>query len=383
MILTDELLNYLETSTEETLALIEQLCKIPAPSGKEENRAAFVKEWLEKQGAKGVYIDEAKNTLYPVNCEGKNEIVLFSAHTDTVFPDLEPMPFVRDEEYMYSPGVGDDTACLAVMLMIAKYITQKGIKPKCGILFAANSCEEGLGNLKGIKQIMADYQGRIARAYTFDGHYGALVNECVGSHRYEITLETEGGHSFGAFGNRNAIVAAAKIICRLSDCDIPQNNEGITTYNVGVVEGGTSVNTIAQKAKFLYEYRSNRADNLEKMRVFFENTIAQARAENIADITVKTVGVRPCTGDVDQAVLEEMSKQAVEISEKYSGIPCLRKAGSTDCNIPMSLGVPALCVGSYLGSGAHTREEKVKIDSIPVGLKIAAELILGYCNAEK
>ena len=375
---TKETESYLKEHLEETLALIEALCKIPAPSGKEERRAEFCRAWLEKQGAKGVYIDEALNVVYPVNCEGSHEIVLFSAHTDTVFPDETEMPFTRDDEYFYSPGVGDDTACLAVMLMIAKYVTEKGFQAPCGVLFVANSCEEGLGNLKGIRQIMQEYRGRIQRAYTFDGQYNALVTKCVGSHRYEITFKTEGGHSFNAFGNRNAIVAAAKLITRLDACDIPKTSTNKTTFNVGLISGGTSVNTIAQKATFLYEYRSDDAEDLEKMRVFFQEQIAWAGEERLAEIAVKRVGERPCGGKIDEADFEKMCAEAVAISEKYSGVPCKRTSGSTDCNVPMSLGVPAVCVGSYVGGGEHTREEKIRIDSIPVGLNIAAELILKY-----
>lgn len=376
--LSKEILQYLEESKAETIELIEAICRIPAPSGQEDARAQFCKEWLEKQGAKGVYIDEAKNVLYPVGCEGKNDIVLFSAHTDTVFPDTEPMPFTNDGECLYSPGVGDDTTCLAVMLMIAKYVAQNRLQAPCGILFAANSCEEGLGNLKGIKQIMKEYRGRIRRAYTFDGQYDALVVKCVGSHRYELTLKTEGGHSFRDFGNRNAIIAAAKLIAALSECDIPQTGKGKTTFNVGLIEGGTSVNTIAQTAKFAYEYRSDEQADLAQMQAFFQATVQHAREAGWAEIDVKTIGERPCGGDIDENELQSMIKQAVEISQKHSGIVCETTSGSTDCNIPMSQGVPAVCVGSYLGHGEHTREEKVRVDSIPVGLKIAAELILGY-----
>ena len=166
--LSKNILQYLKQSNQETLALIEALCRIPAPSGQEEKRAEFCKNWLEQQGAKGVYIDSAKNVVYPVGCEQATNITLFCAHTDTVFPDTEPMPFTKDETYMYSPGVGDDTSCLAVLMMIAKYVAQNNLQPKHGVLFVANSCEEGLGNLKGIKQIMQDYAGRITRAYTFD-----------------------------------------------------------------------------------------------------------------------------------------------------------------------------------------------------------------------
>ena len=376
--LSKDILKYLKDSEEETINLIETLCGIPAPSHHEERRAEFVKNWLTDNGAKGVYIDEALNVLYPVGCEGRDDIVVFLAHTDTVFPDMEPMPFVNDGEYLHSPGVGDDTASLAVLMMIAKYVAQNDLKPTRGILFVANSCEEGLGNLKGTKQFMADYEGRIVEVYSFDAKFQAMTNKCVGSHRYEILFETEGGHSFGAFGNRNAIHAMADVICRLYDCEVPVEGNSRTTYNVGIVEGGTSVNTIAQNCRLMYEYRSDSAECLAKMQAFFEKTIAQAKKEGKADITVNLLGVRPCEKDVDMVRLEEMTAKAVRVSEKYSGIPCKVTSGSTDCNIPMSMGIPAISVGVYQGDGAHTREERVLISSIPVGLKIAAELILEY-----
>ena len=376
--LSKDILKYLKDSEEETINLIETLCGIPAPSHHEERRAEFVKNWLTDNGAKGVYIDEALNVLYPVGCEGRDDIVVFLAHTDTVFPDMEPMPFVNDGEYLHSPGVGDDTASLAVLMMIAKYVAQNDLKPTRGILFVANSCEEGLGNLKGTKQFMADYEGRIVEVYSFDAKFQAMTNKCVGSHRYEILFETEGGHSFGAFGNRNAIRAMADVVCRLYDCEVPVEGNSRTTYNVGIVEGGTSVNTIAQNCRLMYEYRSDSAECLAKMQAFFEKTIAQAKKEGKADITVNLLGVRPCEKDVDMVRLEEMTAKAVRVSEKYSGIPCKVTSGSTDCNIPMSMGIPAISVGVYQGDGTHTREERVLISSIPSGLKIAAELILEF-----
>ena len=303
------------------------------------------------------------------------------AHTDTVFPDTTyPMPFARDEKTLYSPGVGDDTACLAIMLTVAKYVTEKGLDSNTGVLFVANSCEEGLGNLKGVKQLMKDYQDRIERVYTFDGMYNYLLNKCVGSHRYKITFETEGGHSFNNFGNRNAVYAMSSLINDLYECKVPEINGSKTTYNVGLVEGGTSVNTIVQKASMLYEYRSEDATCLKKMQEYFECALEKAKKEKKAEITVDLIGVRPCGGNVDLDKLEEMSIGAKATCERYSGIKCQYNSGSTDANIPMSIGIPAVCVGVYMGKGVHTREETAEIDSIPIGLKIAAEIILGYFN---
>lgn len=380
MEMNQDIMKYLAGSFEETMELLETICKIPAPSNHEEKRAAFCKKWLEANGAEGVYIDEALNVVFPWKCEGKNNIVAFLAHTDTVFPDMtEPMPYSADGKFAYSPGVGDDTACLAMMLMVAKYVIKNDLPSDRGILFVANAGEEGLGNLKGVKKIMEDFAGRIGRLYTFDGTYNHMYTRCVGSHRYKITLETKGGHSFSAFGNRNAICSAAELICALNRCRVPQVGDSKTTFNVGVIEGGTSVNTIAQKAAFLYEYRSDCYQCLEKMQEFFRETVEEAQRDPEVKITVETIGIRPCGAEVDREIFDGMVENAKAVCEKHTGISCREDSGSTDANIPMSLGVPAICVGSYMGGGAHTREEYLEIDSLRIGLKITAEIILQYC----
>ena len=340
--LDKEVLAYIDNCKEETLTLLKDLSEIPAPSGKEEQRVEFVKKWFIDNGAKEVIVDEALNVICPVGCENKDDIVVFMAHTDLVFPDLTKLPYYIDGEYAYCPGIGDDTACLVLLMLVARYVFQKGLKAPCGIMFVANSCEEGLGNLKGIRQLMKDYSGRIKEVYTFDGSYNSIVNDCVGSHRYEITFKTEGGHSFGAFGNRNAIAAMAELITNLYKCEVPKKEGTKTTYNVGIVEGGTSVNTIAQEAKMLYEYRSDNKECLSTMKDFFESEIEKAKNSGKAEIEVKLVGDRPCTGEVDRQHLKQMSDFVISVCEKYSGMPCKEHSGSTDANIPMSLGVPSV-----------------------------------------
>ena len=371
----DPIGRYIENSIGELHELLAALVRIPAPSHHEEARAAFCKSWLEAQGATGVYLDEANNCVYPINCEGRDDLVVFAAHTDTVFPDMEPFELKSDGKRFYAPGVGDDTACLAVLLMIAKYFLQSGRKPSCGILIVANACEEGLGNLKGVRQIMKDYAGRVRKFYTFDGTYDELVCKCVGSHRYEVECKTAGGHSFSAFGNPNAIAELAEVISKLYRVALPQKEGARTTYNVGMIEGGTSVNAIAQSAKMLYEYRSDNAECLSDMKAQFEEIIEQANRSGVAKFEVRTIGVRPCEGEVDPGVLREMIEDAVAVCEACSNIPCKQESGSTDCNVPMSLGIPSVCVGLYLGHGAHTREEFLEIDSLPVGMHICFQIM--------
>ena len=376
--LSKDVLNYIKNSHQEMLDLLEELCQIPAPSGNEQLRAEFCKNWFEKNGAPKVYIDDALNVVCPYNCNESNDIVVFMAHTDVVFPDTTPLPLVKDGDVWSCPGIGDDTACLVLMMMVAKYVFKNKLKSDKGILFVANACEEGLGNLKGSRQLMKDFANRVTEFYTFDGTYNHLLNKCVGSHRYEIYVESTGGHSFNNFGNTNSIAVIGNLITELYKCQVPAKDNSKTTYNVGMVEGGTSVNTIAQSAKMLYEYRSDDKDCLAIMQNFFNETIKRVQGETDAKITVSLIGERPCGGQVNQEKLAQMTNEVLEICKKHTDKDCVCDSGSTDCNIPMSLGVPALCVGSYDGGGAHKREEYLYLSSLPIGYKITAETILRF-----
>ena len=372
--------DYIKNSIEELHSLLKSLVEIPAPSHNEQERANFCKAWLENQGAKGVYIDDALNCVYPINCENCDDIVVFCAHTDTVFPDTTPFELTSDGEYFYAPGVCDDTSSLAIMLMVTKYVIKHNLKAKRGVLIVANSCEEGLGNLKGCRQLMKDYKGRIKEFYTFDGHYTSVATRCVGSHRYEVECFTEGGHSFGAFGNESAVHNLAKLITELYSVELPKKENTKTTYNVGMIEGGTSVNTIPQYAKMLYEYRSDDTECLAYMESNFKKTIDKFNGYGKAKFTVKTVGVRPCGEPADKQLFNSMIKKVKATCEKHTGVTCRETTMSTDCNIPLSQGVPALCVGIYNGCGDHTREEKLLISSMPIGMNICADLMLEEFN---
>ena len=364
---------------EMTVQIVRDLCKIPAPSFDEGKRAEFCKAWLESVGATGVYLDEVNNVIFPIGCEGSNEITVVAAHTDTVFPDTEPYPEYReDDDNIYCPGAEDDSSGVAVLLMTAKYFIDNNIVPEKGIMFVCNVCEEGRGNLVGTRQLMRDYAGRIKRFITYDECIGYIITDSVGSHRYEVEVKTEGGHSFSKFGNKNAIHALSQIVCKIYEIVPPKKDGSRSTYNVGSIEGGTSVNTIAQSAKMLYEYRSDDFECLAIMQKNFEDKIAKANARGKAKFTVNTVGLRPCGIDVDKTIHQSMIEKVIAACEKHTNLPCKKKTSSTDCNIPLSLGIPAVCVGIYDGRGEHTREEKLEIASMPKGLKICFDVILDY-----
>lgn len=369
MFLNEAMEKYATGVQEELLQLLRDLCAIPAPSHHEEKRAEFCKKWFEDNGFTNVTIDEALNVIAPINVTADNPLTVVMAHTDTVFPDMEPMPFSEDDKYMYCPGVGDDTANLAVLMICARYYKDNFPGGSDGMLIVANSCEEGLGNLKGSRRIVADYGKRITDFVSLDGAMlNRVVTRAVGSHRYKVTVRTEGGHSFGKFGNRNAIHVLSSMIVALYGVKVPQHDDSITTYNVGHISGGTSVNTIAQNAEMMYEYRSNDRECLAKMKNMFEKVIEFYRATGV-EVEVELIGDRPCGGDVDPVRLEALRDRMRNTVKDVLNLDTINGSSSTDCNIPLSVGIPAICFGVCRAQGSHTREEKVEKASLYDGCR--------------
>lgn len=361
--------------------MIRELCAIPAPSGFEEKRAEYCRAFLESIGAKGVYIDDALNVNFPLNCEGSNEITAICAHTDTVFPDREPLPYWEDDEKIYSPGVADDTASVVVLLLTVKFFLENSIVPEKGILFSCNSSEEGLGNLKGTRELFRTYEGRIKTFITYDSNLNSISNRCVGSHRYHVEIKTEGGHSFGAFGKKNAIACLADIVSEIYKLRVPEKDGAKTTYNVGAIEGGTSVNTIAQSASMLCEYRSDDKSCLAIMEKAFQDIFRSANEQEKVEVLVTRVGDRPCSA-IDASLISALEEKLVPIIEEEIGEKVAFKSSSTDCNIPLSLGVPALCIGTNCHGGVHTREEWLLKSSLMPGLRISIKAAMKLAEVE-
>lgn len=354
--------------------ILRQLCVIPAPSHQEDLRVAYCVGKLKEFGFTDVFVDDAKNVICEIKAEPSDKTVVFAAHTDVVFPDTEPLPLREDDANIYCPGSGDDTVCVAQLMSVMKWIKDTGMKPRCNAVFVFNSCEEGLGNLKGIRAVMERYGSSVIAFFTFDGQYNAVVDRSVGSHRYQVTVKTKGGHSFNDFGNENAARVLAEGIQMIYGISVPKG--GKTTYNVGLISGGTSVNTIVQEASMLCEYRSESSENLDIMKDAFMEVFASI--ERSAEVEVVLVGDRPGMKHVDPAAQKALSDLCAKIQQKHGGIEPVRNSGSTDCNIPHSMGIPAVCAGTYLGGGAHTREEWVEKASIPIGVAIVADIVATY-----
>ena len=366
----------IESAHQETIELLKTLCAIPAPSHHEERRAEFVKNWFEERGL-SAEIDDAKNVRCGFALDEHQDRVVVMAHMDTVFPDMEPMPMREEGEKLYCPGVGDDTANLAGMMILVDRLHRMGYKPTCGVLFVGNSCEEGLGNLKGCKAIMRDFSARVKAFITLDGNTEEVCARAVGSTRYRITAKTRGGHSFADFGTRNAIEVLSRLTCALYRQNVPHMGGSVTTYNVGVISGGTSINAIAQHAEMLYEYRSNDPQCMAVMKEKLD-TILRENALPDAQVEVEILGERPCGAAADKNAQSELENAALQVLAQYAGTKPQVTAGSTDCNIPLSLGIPSVCFGMYRGEGAHTREEWIEPESMRQGMKAAVAMLLNW-----
>ena len=360
---------------EEQLALLRELGQIPAPSYQEDRRAAFVLDWLTAQGAQDAATDRAKNVVCKIGCEGKADLVVFAAHTDIVFPDTEPLPMEERDGRLYAPGIGDDTANLVNLLLCAKFLLTRQIEMKTGVLIVCNACEEGLGNLAGTRQLFADYGERIRAFYSFDGYMPCCTCTAVGSYRYRVTCRTQGGHSYADWGRPNAIAVLSALVGELYKIKPPAQAK--TTYNVGRFEGGTTVNSIAQEASMLYEFRSTSQVCLKEMEGKFQAAVDACQGLG-GELDVELIGMRPGDGPLDRAVLAEMTGCTVEAIQAVCGCEAEISPQSTDSNVPLSMGIPANTLGTVRGGLAHTRQEWVDLDSLTPGLELALTIVLQY-----
>lgn len=360
---------------EETLELLRTLGKIPAPTRKEDRRAAFCRDWLLAQGAEDVTVDKAKNFICRIGCEEHEDLIVFAAHTDIVFPDTETLPMHEENGKLFAPGISDDTSNLVNLMMSVKYLLKNQVKFKYGILVVCNACEEGLGNLDGTKELFKFYGSRIKAFYSFDGYMSQCCNTAVGSYRYKISCKTAGGHSYADFGEPNAIEILCGLVEELYKIQVP--DEVKTTYNVGCIEGGTTINSIAQECSMLYKFRSASQRCLEIMEEKFNQTVDTCRNSG-GELTVELLGIRPGNGPLDMDRLNRFTQQSADVISSFCSENIDFSAGSTDSNIPLSLGIAANTIGTVLGGSAHTREEWIDTSSLIKGLGIVLSLMLLY-----
>ena len=357
--MNDMIETYVRRNQDQWLELLKKIISIPSPTGREQVKGKWILQYLHSIGTDGAYRDDSGNILYPCRLKKGQKAALYTAHMDTVFEKLSEIPIHQSKNILSAPSCSDNSASIAGLLFIIKMIRDLQLTPPQGILFAFDVGEEGLGNLKGIRQIMADWAGRISEVVAVDCTFDTFVATAVGSRRYQVTIETPGGHSWMGFGNANAIAAAASIIHRLYSLSLPAHPK--TTYNIGTISGGTTVNSIAAKAVFTVDLRSedgNSLDSLDKaFRALLESPSRDVR------ISLKSIGERPCS-QVDQNPLV----QRITAIRKQQGLTTTCIAGSTDANIPLSQGIPAISFGFCRSRREHTLEESLDLDTFLPGM---------------
>lgn len=361
--------SYIHTHMQEVIDLICTISSISSPTGHEETKAAWILSQLHKMGATEAYIDDAGNVLYPYQIPPTGKFPLYNAHIDTVFSQLDTITPHIEGDILYAPSCGDNSADVAALLLIARMLLTLHISLPAGVMLAFNVGEEGLGNLKGIRHIMNTWHDRISEVVAVDGTADAFVNRAVGSHRYAVHIQAQGGHSWADFGNTNALAVAAEIIHDLYQMQLPAVPK--TTYNIGTLTGGTTVNSIAAQADLTIDLRSESISSLLKLDANIA-AIIQRHTTPTVQITSTLIGDRPCS----DAVLKAPLYDRIYTIRRAQGLATTWRAGSTDANIPLSMGIPATAFSIYRGQGAHTLNERLFLSSLEPGLLQLTALLL-------
>jgi len=361
------------------------LTEIPAPPFKEERRARAYLAMLEQHGLADVERDEEGNVMGVRRGTGGGPMLAVLAHLDTVFPEGTSVKVRREGTRLLAPGVGDDTRGLALMLSIIRAMNAAPFTTRADILFVGNVGEEGEGDLRGVKYLLrkGKYKDRIKQVIAIDGgEQGSITRGGVGSKRYRVAFKGPGGHSYGAFGLVNPAYAMAAAIARFSDVQVPASPK--TTFNVGVVTGGTSVNSIPSAVSMDVDMRSESCAELAKVDAAFlaivksavadENRARSTREGRIeADPTV--IGERPCGETPMEAPILKTTAAVVQAF----GLKPSYGFSSTDSNIPMSMGIPALTIGRGPGGRSHSPDEWT--DVAPAGVAQSVEVALAIVLA--
>lgn len=351
-------LEAVRASEPQTIADQIRICEVEAPPFKEAGRAKLYAEMFRQAGLRNVRIDAEGNVIGERPGLQPRPTLVFSAHLDTVFPEGTKVTVRREGLILHGPGIGDDCRGLAVLLAVARALNASQIDTPGSIIFVGTVGEEGLGDLRGVKRLFNEtLKGRIDRFVSVDGTGMGITNLAVGSLRFRVTFSGPGGHSFGSFGTVNPAHALGRAIARISEFRVPSGPR--TTFNVGRLGGGTSVNAIPSDAWMEVDLRSVDPAALQALELQFRQAMQQAVDEENArwgsrqlKVSVDTVGMRPA-GRTTTSIVE-----AATSVTRALGLPVTLAQGSTDANLAMSLGIPAVTIdGGGTGGGAHTAHE--------------------------
>ena len=369
-----------EAITEEQI----RFCSIPAPPFGERERAEYLSEKFSSLGLTEVEIDEEGNCLGLIKGTSLSPLLVVSAHLDTVFSAETDFSVTRSGKRLLAPGISDDGCGLVALVALARAIQTEKIRTEGSILFVGTVGEEGEGNLRGVRYLLTRgrWASKVDAFLSFDGPgMDRITNRALGSRRYRVEISGPGGHSWGDFGLPNPVHALARAVAKLAGYPLPR--EPRTTFNVGRIEGGTSINSIPEKAAMDVDLRSGADAELRRLDSFFRRAVKQAADEENAtrrpgdpllEPKVDLIGERPSGETPSDSPLVEFALEATRIL----GVEPRLDQSSTDSNLPISLGIPAITLGTGGTSGAsHTLAEWYDPTDRELGLKRALLVILG------
>ena len=386
-----EALRHLDEEYDRFVEELVQLTEIPAPPFGEEVRASTYMAMLRDAGLTNVEMDQIGNVMGLRPGTGEAPLLAVAAHLDTVFPEgTEVEVEVRREgNRLRAPGIGDDTAGLATLLAVARVLNETDLETESDLLFIGNVGEEGAGDLRGVKHLFRDgkYKDQIGGFISVEsGGQSTITTGALGSLRYRVTFKGPGGHSYGAFGLVSPAYAMGNAIRKVSAISVPDTPK--TTFNIGIVEGGTSVNSIPFETSMVVDMRSESRDELEKLVETFldlvheaveEENVTRSISEGQIELEMTLVGDRP-SGQTSESA--NIVKFAVAAFEAFGIRPTFR-ISSTDSNVPISLGIPAITIGrGGLGGRSHSLDEWVDIEREPTvrGMQVVMTTILAIAG---
>lgn len=348
---------------------------IPAPTFDEGRRAEHVAERLRAIGLSEVQRFGSNNVIGRLGPDRGRGIALV-AHLDTVFPNAVDHSVSKRDGRLYGPGIGDNSAGLGGILTAAAALQIAEVAFDSPVWFVGDAGEEGLGDLLGVRQTMEHLEGRLDAVLAIEGTMlGRLGHIAVGSRRLRVRFNGPGGHSWFDFGRPSAVHAAVNAAAAITALPLPK--EPRTTFNIGRIEGGEGVNVLAPTAEFLLDMRSMRADALGKLASEVHQVIERERRVSGLEVETDQVGDRPAGSLPRSHPLVEICAAAIE----RTGLRAESTAGSTDANVPLSMGVPALALGITRGAGTHSLGEWIEIRPMARGVQqlvlIAAALAGG------
>lgn len=353
---------------EMTINQTARIQQIAAPTFREEKRAAYLLEEMIRLGMDEAFQD-ADGNVYARWRGGEQQPLILSAHLDSVHPAGLPLPLEVTTGKMIGPGVADNALGLAGLLALGKWLVESGRRFPGDIWLVADVGEEGLGNLAGMKAVVNRF-GEMVKAYlVLEGlGLGQVCHRGLGVARYRITASTAGGHAWVNYGAPSAIHELAQVIRNLVELSLPVKPR--TSLNVGIIQGGTSINTIASSASCELDLRSEDQTTLNRL-IYRVKRVVAARTRKEAQIEMEVIGVRPAGSLCPSHPLVKLALECLADMQ----IPAMLETGSTDANVPLSRGIPAICLGLSQGGAPHTVHEYLEIPPIRLGLQQVMTII--------